>query len=197
MSRVEVPDEGSGAARVSLTLLLGGARSGKSRIAERVIASSPGEVALIATAEARDEEMAERIRRHREVRPGGWRVIEEPLDLVGAMVEVAPSTHVIIDCLTLWVSNLIEAGLDDAAVEARAAETLAVVQGHRADIVVVSNEVGSGIVPINALARRYRDLLGKVNGIWADGSDQVLLSVAGGVVPVRPVESLWGYSTDG
>jgi adenosylcobyric acid synthase len=178
-------------------LLLGGARSGKSRIAERVIASSAGEVALIATAEARDEEMAERIRRHREARPGGWRVIEEPLDLVGAMAEVAPSTHVVIDCLTLWVSNLIEAGLDDAAVEARAAAALAVVQGHRADIVVVSNEVGSGIVPINALARRYRDLLGRVNVVWADGSDQVLLSVAGGVVPVRRVDSLWGDPGDG
>jgi len=194
---IEVPDDGSGAARMSLTLLVGGARSGKSRIAERVIAASPGEVALIATAEARDEEMAERIRRHRAARPGGWRVIEEPLDLVGAIESVAPGTHVIIDCLTLWVSNLIETGLDDESVEARAAEALAVAQGHRGDMVVVSNEVGSGIVPINALARRYRDLLGKINVIWADGSDQVLLSVAGGVVPVRAVDSIWGHSTDG
>jgi adenosyl cobinamide kinase/adenosyl cobinamide phosphate guanylyltransferase len=180
-----------------LTLLVGGARSGKSRIAERLITSSPGEIVLIATAEARDEEMTERIRRHRVARPGGWQVIEEPLDLAGAMVGLSPSTRVVIDCLTLWVSNLIEAGLDDAAVEARARGALAAVQGHVADTLVVSNEVGSGIVPDNALARRYRDLLGRVNAIWADGSDQVLLSVAGGVVPVRPVDSLWGVLSDG
>jgi len=180
-----------------LTLLVGGARSGKSRIAERLITSSPGEIALIATAEARDEEMAERIRRHRVARPEGWQVIEEPLDVAGAMVKLSPATRVVIDCLTLWVSNLIEAGLDDAGVAARGREALAVAQGRVADTVVVSNEVGSGIVPDNALARRYRDLLGRVNSIWADGSDQVLLSVAGGVVPVRPVDSLWGVLSDG
>ena len=102
-----------------------------------------------------------------------------------------------IDCLTLWVSNLIEAGLDDSAVEASARGALAVAQGHLADTVVVSNEVGSGIVPDNALARRYRDLLGRVNAIWADGSDHVLLSVAGGVVRVLTVDSFWGDLSDG
>ena len=182
---------------MAVTLLLGGARSGKSRIAEQLVTSSPGQVALIATAEARDQEMAERIQRHREARPEGWLVVEEPLDLSGAIERLPAGTRVVIDCLTLWVSNLIEQGLDDEAVEASARAAAAVVQAHSADSVVVSNEVGSGIVPANTLARRYRDLLGRVNSIWAEGADHVLLSVAGGVVEVRSVDSLSGRNADG
>jgi adenosyl cobinamide kinase/adenosyl cobinamide phosphate guanylyltransferase len=176
---------------MSLTLLLGGARSGKSRLAERLITSSPGAVAVIATAEALDDEMAKRIQRHREARASGWLVVEEPLDLIGAVRGRPDDTRLVIDCLTLWVSNLIGIDADDGVIEEMAGQALGVVQAHPADSVVVSNEVGSGIVPVNALARRYRDLLGRVNSIWADGADQVLLTVAGGVVPVHPIGSLW------
>jgi adenosyl cobinamide kinase/adenosyl cobinamide phosphate guanylyltransferase len=181
---------------MTLTLLIGGARSGKSRTAERLVSSSPGQVALIATAEARDEEMEERIRRHRSARPAHWVVVEEPLDLSRAIGGLDPDTRLVVDCLTLWVSNLTEAGLDDEAIEAAAADALAAAQARGGDTVVVSNEVGSGIVPMNALSRRYRDLLGRVNAIWADGADRVLLCVAGGVVPVDRIDILWD-SNDG
>src|SRR5829696_2174935 len=105
---------------MALTLLLGGARSGKSALAERPAARSTGPVTVVATAQARDAEMAERIRRHRGQRPAGWRTVEEPFDLETALAEVPAGTYLLVDCLTLWVSNLVEQGLSDEQVGRRA-----------------------------------------------------------------------------
>lgn len=181
---------------MSSILILGGARSGKSRLAESLIEKVAGPVTVIATAEAGDEEMRLRIIAHRETRPSDWSVIEEPLALLDALNTASPAEAVIIDCLTLWVSNLAGESLGDVEIERRAVAAAKQAAARPGITVVVSNEVGSGIVPINALARRYRDLLGRVNTIWADLSEEVFLTVAGGVVPVQPLESLWG-SDDG
>ena len=181
---------------MALTLLLGGARSGKSRLAEGLTRPGSGMVTLIATAEGRDEEMQDRILQHQRSRPDHWRVLEEPIDLEAALEGVHPDSLVIVDCLTLWVSNLIELGLDDTEIQGRARRAAALAAARRATTVVVSNEVGSGIVPLNELARRYRDLLGRVNALWADAADRVLLAVAGGVVPVMPARTLWEAADD-
>ncbi|WP_198665552.1 cobyric acid synthase [Thermus sediminis] len=154
-----------------LVLVLGGARSGKSRFAQRLAGPF---ATLIATAEARDEEMAARIARHRAERPPTWETLEEPLDLVGAL-ERARHPTAVVDCLTLWVANLLERGLDPLA-EARRFLQAARESGKR--VILVSNEVGLGIVPENPLARRYRDLLGEVNALLAQEAE-VYLMVAG------------------
>ena len=178
---------------MALTLLLGGARSGKSALAERLAARSTGPVTVVATAQARDAEMAERIRRHRGQRPAGWRTVEEPFDLETALAEVPAGTYVLVDCLTLWVWNLVEQGLTDEQVGRRARAASATAAARPGPTVVVSNEVGSGIVPADALSRRYRDLLGQVNAAWAAAADQTLLLVAGRALPLAdPLEVLAG-----
>lgn len=181
---------------MALTLLLGGARSGKSRLAEG-LTPGLGPVTLIATAEGRDGEMRNRILQHQKSRPTHWRVVEEPVELERALADVEGDGRIIVDCITLWVSNLMELGLDDGEIETRARRSAGLAAARRPSTVVVSNEVGSGIVPVNELARRYRDLLGRVNTIWADAADQVYLAVGGGVVPVQPARSVWEEATDG
>jgi adenosylcobinamide kinase / adenosylcobinamide-phosphate guanylyltransferase len=170
---------------MALTLLLGGARSGKSALAVRAAGAWAGLVEVVVTAEARDAEMAARIERHRAARPAGWRTVEAPLQLEAALREAAPGALVIIDCLTLWVSNLLELGTDDAALERRAQEAAALAASRAAPTLAISNEVGSGIVPSLALARRYRDLLGQVNATWAAAADHALLLVAGRALPLQ------------
>jgi adenosylcobinamide kinase/adenosylcobinamide-phosphate guanylyltransferase len=160
---------------VTLVLLLGGARSGKSSLAVRLAEREGAPVVFVATAEAGDEEMAARIEQHRAERPATWRTVEEPVALERALVEVPPGTTAIVDCLSLWVANVfetqpVEALADSAARSAAAREGLTI---------AVSNEVGLGIVPDNALARRYRDVLGRVNATWAALADEVYLVVAG------------------
>jgi adenosylcobinamide kinase / adenosylcobinamide-phosphate guanylyltransferase len=167
-----------------LTLLLGGARSGKSALAARLAGRWAGPVTVVVTGQARDAEMAERIRRHRAARPGHWHTVEEPLELEAALARAPGDGFVILDCLTLWVSNLLEQGLADEEVERRARSAAAAAAARAAPTVTVSNEVGAGIVPAAALARRYRDLLGQVNTIWAGVADQTLLLVAGRAVPL-------------
>jgi adenosyl cobinamide kinase/adenosyl cobinamide phosphate guanylyltransferase len=161
---------------MSLVLLLGGARSGKTALAVRFAGD---EATLIATATAGDAEMAERIRRHQAERPPGWTTVEEPLELARALALVPTGDTVVIDCLTLWVSNLIEAGCDDAGVLDEVGRSAAAAAERPGSTVVVSNEVGLGIVPATPLGRRYRDLLGSVNATWAAAADRVLLVVAG------------------
>ena len=157
-------------------MLLGGARSGKSALAVRLA----GERAtFVATGAAEDDEMGERIRRHRAERPSAWTTIEEPIALGATLESVDVGETVVVDCLSLWVSNLLAAGWEDPAVEE---ESLAIARRSAArpgSTIVVSNEVGLGIVPVNALARRYRDLLGQVNRTFAGEADRALLVVAG------------------
>jgi adenosyl cobinamide kinase/adenosyl cobinamide phosphate guanylyltransferase len=176
---------------MALTLLLGGARSGKSALAQRLAVHWGGPVTVVATGQARDAEMAERVARHRAARPAGWTTVEEPLELEAALVAAAGDACVVVDCLTLWVSNLLEQGLADEEVEARARAGAATAAARFAPTVAVSNEVGSGIVPADPLSRRYRDLLGQVNAAWAAAADRSLLLVAGRAVPLAdPVELL-------
>jgi adenosyl cobinamide kinase/adenosyl cobinamide phosphate guanylyltransferase len=186
---------------LTLTLLLGGARSGKSALAMRMAASGPPATTVIgttvigttvigttviATAEALDDEMAERIASHRWDRPSSWATIEEPLDLRTALGSIPANGTVVVDCLTLWVANLVGAGRSDADVTAQAG-TVAAGAGERVGrVIVVSNEVGAGIVPGDALSRRYRDLLGQVNAVFADHATDAFLVVAGRVLPLMP-----------
>jgi adenosylcobinamide kinase / adenosylcobinamide-phosphate guanylyltransferase len=162
---------------VSLVLLLGGARAGKSAAAQRLAERWDGPVTFIATAEALDAEMADRIGRHRRERPAGWTTVEEPLALREAVAAVDAGSAAIVDCLTLWVSNTLER--DEEAVLAEAAETAELAAAHPAPVFVVSNEVGLGIVPANADARAYRDRLGAVNRVFADHAETAALVVAG------------------
>jgi adenosyl cobinamide kinase/adenosyl cobinamide phosphate guanylyltransferase len=175
-----------------LTLLVGGAGAGKSRLAVRLAEARGGPVVVVATAEARDEEMAERIRRHREERPPQWMTIEEPVELEAALSSVPEEAQALVDCLTLWVSNLMEQDLPDRAIEDRARKAAHLAASRSAGTVAVTNEVGSGVVPANALARRYRDVLGRVNAIWAEAADRTALVVAGQVLPLSPPEQLLG-----
>jgi adenosyl cobinamide kinase/adenosyl cobinamide phosphate guanylyltransferase len=182
---------------MALTLLLGGARSGKSALAARLAGTWAGPVTVVVTGEAGDAEMAERIRRHRAGRPPAWQVVESPLELEAALGQAPEDAFVILDCLTLWVSNLIERGLSDRQVERRARAAAAAAAARAAPTVTVSNEVGAGIVPASALARRYRDLLGQVNTVWADAADQALLLVAGRAVPLLDPLAALGGAHDG
>lgn len=161
--------------------VLGGARSGKSRYAQQRAEALGGRPIYIATAEAHDEEMRDRIARHREARDGRWQTIEAPLDLPAAIDALnAPGAVVLVDCLTLWITNLLLAGRDIG----RAADMLcAASRRFNGRLILVSNEVGFGIVPDNALARRFRDEGGRANQMVAAVADEVQLVVAG--LPMR------------
>lgn len=171
-----------------LTVLLGGARSGKSRLAVTLAGAYPGSVTVIATGRATDPEMADRIRRHRAERPAGWVTVEEPVALGEALATAGGL--VIVDCLTLWVSNLLEAGLDDGEIEARAAQAAAFAAQRPAGTIVVTNEVGWGLVPMHPLGRRFRDVAGRVNAAWSAVADRAFLVVAGRVLPLNKPEEV-------
>ncbi len=157
-----------------LTLVLGGARSGKSRYAEALVTRLPPPWVYIATAQAFDDEMQARIAEHRDRRAAGWRTVEAPMALAAALQD-AGDAPVLVDCLTLWLSNLMLGDADLAA----AAVALDAALGRRAPTVLVSNEVGLGIVPDNALARRFRDAAGRLHQNLAARADRVMFMVAG------------------
>jgi adenosylcobinamide kinase / adenosylcobinamide-phosphate guanylyltransferase len=167
------------AAAPKLTLVLGGARSGKSRYAESLIVDLPPAFnppwVYIATAQAGDEEMAARIEAHRARRGPQWKIVEAPHEIAEAVVLAQPRP-VLIDCLTLWLSNMMLTGSD---IDAEIARLERVLQAAAAPVVLVANEVGSGIVPDNALGRRFRDLQGTLNQRIATRADRVVLMVAG------------------
>lgn len=164
-----------GDARV--TLILGGARSGKSRLAEGLAAQRKGPLVYIATAEARDDEMRERIARHRARRDSRWRSIEAPLGVAEELQAVSVDTGaVLIDCLTLWLSNQMHA---DGDIEAETGALLNALGAARCPVILVSNEVGLSIVPENKLARDFRDRQGLLNQQIAAAADHVIFTAAG------------------
>jgi adenosyl cobinamide kinase/adenosyl cobinamide phosphate guanylyltransferase len=167
---------------MSLTVLLGGARSGKSTLAVQCGAAYGGPVCFIATATAGDEEMATRIASHRAERPAAWQTVEEPLELAAALARADEDALVIVDCLTLWVSNQLAAGMSDGEIAEHAARAAGRAAGRVAPTIAVSNEVGQGIVPADPLARRFRDVHGRVNATWVAQATQASLVVAGALL---------------
>ncbi|HKY24883.1 MAG TPA: bifunctional adenosylcobinamide kinase/adenosylcobinamide-phosphate guanylyltransferase [Gaiella sp.] len=171
---------------MSLVVLLGGARSGKSRLALELAGTTGADVTFVATAEALDEEMVDRIAAHRADRPSGWRTVEEPLDLARALASVDDEATCVVDCLSLWVSNLMLRGDDAAAVESAAVTCAeAAAARRRALTIAVTNEVGLGVVPATPLGRAYRDVLGTVNRIWVEACDRAAFVVAGRLLPLE------------
>lgn len=167
-----------------IELVLGGARAGKSAYAERRTLEHGPPVTWIVTAQASDDEMAARIAAHRARRPADCRVIEEPLRLAHALGNLGDASGlVVIDCLTLWVANLLKD--DGVSMQDELESFLNKIKEKKWELIVISNEVGSGIVPVNALARRYRDDLGRLNQRVAEIADRVLLMIAGLPVPVK------------
>ena len=165
---------------MAIILITGGARSGKSRRAETRAREFKGRPVYIATAEALDAEMSERIARHRERRGSEWLERETPIELVAALDETDGGSARLVDCLTLWLSNLMHAERDIEHEAARLAEALS---RQQSPVVLVTNEVGLGIVPDNALARRFRDAAGMLNQHIARAADEVEFVIAG--LPLR------------
>jgi len=159
-----------------LTLVLGGARSGKSAYAESLVRAHPAPWSYIATAQALDDEMRARIVRHQARRGGGWRTIEAPQDLPQAVIAAAREAPLLIDCLTLWLSNRL---LGDADLAADRAALIAALAARAAPTVVVSSEVGLSIVPENALARAFRDAAGELHQSVARRCRRLVMVVAG------------------
>jgi adenosylcobinamide kinase/adenosylcobinamide-phosphate guanylyltransferase len=173
-----------------LTLIVGGVRSGKSRLAEQLAAAHPP-VTYLATAQPGDEEMARRIARHRERRQAlqpPWQTIEEPWDVPLVVATRSEAGCVLVECLSLWLTNLLlglpdRAALDDAEVQGQATALAVTARAATSRVIVVSNEVGCGILPANALARRFADLLGEANQQLAAAADEVYACMAG--LPLR------------
>ncbi len=170
-------------------LVLGGVRAGKSAFAVARAQAIGGRVVFVATAEAGDSEMATRIARHRATRPPAWRTVEVPLALPSALTALqAEADVVLVDCLNLWVANLLQKRpeLSDRDLEREAAELAAVMARPGCSLILVSNEVGSGVHPETPLGRRFRDALGLLNQAVARAADEVVLLVAGCPVVVKP-----------
>lgn len=164
------------AARLGTTFVLGGARSGKTSHALRLVEAQAARRVYVATGEALDAEMAARIAAHKAERGDGWRTIEAPLDLSGALASVGPDEAVLVDCLTLWVSNLMHAerGVEDAT-----DGLLDTMEQTAAPLTLVSNEVGLGLVPDTPLGRAFRDAQGRLNQRVAAAADHVVFVAAG------------------
>lgn len=165
------------------SFVIGGARSGKSAFALGLASGLPGRKVYIATAEALDPEMDERIRRHREERGAQWESIEEKMDLSERVESLGPGCVIVVDCLTLWITNLLTACLSDGEILDAAGALAGACKESGSAVIVVSNEVGLGIVPENALARRFRDLSGAVNKEMASAAEEVWFLAAG--LPLR------------
>ena len=170
-----------------LILVLGGARAGKSTFALRLAKERAGEgsVTFIATAQALDTEMAQRIARHRDERPAHWTTIEEPLQLDRALIQALDSDVALVDCLTLFVSNWLLRE-DEHTLNKVSQRFLTNVRSRIQTTIVVSNEVGLGLVPETPLGRTFRDLLGRVNQQFAEAADEVYLLVAGLPLRLKP-----------
>lgn len=165
---------------MSLTVLLGGARSGKSALALERARRSGRPLLFVATATAGDAEMAARIERHRQERAAdAWTTVEAPLDLCSALERAPTEAAVVVDCLSLWVANLVQGGAREGEIADLAGEAGRRAACREAPTIAVSNEVGMGVVPVHELGRHYRDALGRVNALWAGLADEAALVVAG------------------
>lgn len=174
------------------TFLLGGARSGKSDLAQRLIASVGSRVSVVVTAEAGDAEMVDRISRHQLSRPKSWATLEAPRSL-GATISGVPSDHaLLVDCISFWVANRVMDGDPSEAIESEAGNIARHLAARLSPVVVVGNEVGQGLVPADEVSRRFRDVNGRVNRILADTADKSLLVVAGRLLPLQPAEDIFG-----
>jgi adenosyl cobinamide kinase/adenosyl cobinamide phosphate guanylyltransferase len=175
-----------------VTLLLGGARCGKSDLAVRLAAAWDGPVTVVVTADpVGDDDLTARVERHRRERPPAWTTVEAPRD-VAAAVDVVDHDHlVLIDCATVWVSNLMANGLTERGAYAVADELLAVLHARPTPSIVVTNEVGMGVHPSTALGREYRDVLGRVNRRLAEGATSAWLVVAGRLVALTAPEDVF------
>lgn len=161
-----------------MIFLLGGARSGKSTIAGAIAVKIGAPIWFLATARADDEEMERRIAAHRQDRPDGWTVLEAPVDVAQALGSAPEDVTVIIDCVTLWISNLMVEHTDPTILE-MVEDVIALTVKRSAQTIVVSNEVGSGLVPMNPIGRRFRDLQGRANQKFADAADAAYMVIAG------------------
>jgi adenosylcobinamide kinase / adenosylcobinamide-phosphate guanylyltransferase len=174
--------------RIRSLLVLGGARSGKSAYAQSLAETYGSERLYLATAEAGDEEMAARIARHGADRGHGWRTLEEPLEVARALgAQARPGRVVVVDCLTLWLSNLMLAGREPRAAIAGLAEAIGALAGPA---ILVSNEVGLGIVPEHGLGREFRDWQGRANREIARACDAAVFVAAGLPVQLKPTPAL-------
>lgn len=174
-----------------LSLFVGGARSGKSDVVVRLGQSWPGDVVFVATATAGDEDMADRIARHQDERPSLWGLVESPEFSSDELAAVDPGALVIVDCVTLLVSNLLFADRTDDQIVAHVAALAESAAARSAPTLVVSNEVGLGVHPESALGRRYRDVLGRANRQVADAAETSLFVVAGRAIPLQEIEITW------
>jgi adenosylcobinamide kinase / adenosylcobinamide-phosphate guanylyltransferase len=167
------------------TLILGGARSGKSALAERLARESGQEVVYIATAQAHDAEMAARIAHHRDRRPGHWQSVEEPLALADTLRAYAHADRcVLVDCLTLWLSNLLS-DADDQRLGRECEALLEVLPALSGELLFVSNEVGLGVIPMGELTRRFVDEAGRLHQAMAARCERVLFVAAGLPLPLK------------
>lgn len=165
-----------------LVFIVGGARSGKSSLALRLAGEAPAPRAYVATANVTDAEMAARVERHRSERGPGWETFEGEEDAAALVRGLKGYGSVLVDCLTLWVSGLMEKGLSDGEIIERAVELARALASHDRAF-AVANEVGLGIVPANELARRFRDVAGLVNQRFSEAAEEVYLTAAG--LPLR------------
>ncbi len=173
------------------TLLLGGARSGKSDLAVKLGQAWSGDVILAATAEAGDDDMAARIARHQAERPSDWGLIEAPLLSAQEVVAVDPGALLIIDCITLLVSNLLHADKTEAQIDEHASILTHSLISRPSPTIVISNEVGLGVHPTSELGRQYRDVLGRYNRRIADRAQTSLFVAAGQVMELQNLETNW------
>lgn len=174
-----------GIMKPQLIFVTGGARSGKSQFAQNFAHSLPGRKVYIATAEPRDEEMAERITAHRKARPPDWDTVEEPRHLGKAINDCASTYDVLlVDCLTLWISNLLtNNSLEEKEINSELENLVENCKTVSARVIIVSNELGMGIVPMDRLTRLYRDIAGRANQAIASAADEVFLLVSG--IPLK------------
>lgn len=173
------------------TFLLGGARSGKSSLSERLAMGFGLPVTAVVTAELIDEEMRERVRRHQQDRPTGWSVVEAPYDLVAAVSQVPEGETVLVDCVTVWLTNLLVRGDDPTEIENQGQALADVVALRPGPSIAVSNEVGLGIVPGDPMSRSFRDIQGRVNQSLATTLDHAYLVVAGQLLPLLSPEEVF------